>query len=218
MAARAYDAAARRMRGDEAHGGRVRGNCLGTLRLNFPTEAEQSKYADIEAQRVERARSTQINVVAQAELLTREADGRPGLEGVRASFRLNCFVLLTNYFDAHMRAQEEPIAAVLSATNALRLAHGVELGLLGPGGECVGAGRECLLAQLDQFHEALPASFFAEWCNHALFTCVYGTQYAVPPIEGAQAMVSIAETVFDAAAVDCKFPCIFFLFVYFGAT
>ena len=63
-----------------------------------------------------------------------------------------------------------------------------------------------------------PASFFAKRRNHALFTCVYGTQYAVPPIEGAQAMVSIAETVFDAAAVDCKFPCIFFLFVYFGAT
>ena len=41
---------------------------------------------------------TLIRVAAEAELLTREADGRPGLEGVR----FNCFVLLTHYFDVYV--------------------------------------------------------------------------------------------------------------------
>ena len=49
-----------RLWGDKAHGGRAHG-C--TWRLNFPTEAEEAKYANIEVGRA----STQINVVAQAE-------------------------------------------------------------------------------------------------------------------------------------------------------
>ena len=38
----------------------------------------------------------------------------------------------------------------------------------------------CAKLQLDDFHEALPASFFAERRNRALFTCVYGTLRLAP--------------------------------------
>ena len=41
-AARAFDAAARRLRGEDAHGGRVNGNCL-FRRLNFPTQEEVAR-------------------------------------------------------------------------------------------------------------------------------------------------------------------------------
>ena len=41
-AARAFDAAARRLRGEDAHGGRVGGN-FGFRRLNFPTQEEVAR-------------------------------------------------------------------------------------------------------------------------------------------------------------------------------
>ena len=46
-AARAYDAAARRLRGNEAHGGgRASGRGKNIWRLNFPTEAEKQRNAE----------------------------------------------------------------------------------------------------------------------------------------------------------------------------
>ena len=67
-AARAFDAAARRLRGGKAHGGRVRGK---GLRLNFPTEKEKAAASAAEDSTEEMAQASE-ELVAK-----RRAAGEP---------------------------------------------------------------------------------------------------------------------------------------------
>eukprot|EP01045_Picozoa_sp_COSAG04_P010940 COSAG04_NODE_688_length_11148_cov_2.882071_8_plen_420_part_00 len=74
-AARAFDEAARRLRGEKAHGGRNRAGS-GTWRLNFPTEAEAAAVPNEPDDAPEPADDEQV-AAAEAVVAQRRAAGQP---------------------------------------------------------------------------------------------------------------------------------------------